>query len=159
MGLAGKVTTALAILAVFSMASIAVTTMNYTQGVAAVRSVQLGTDKVELRDEGSPEVVVSFHLRNGSGISVRLEALDLYLYLNGHFMGTNYAPFAKIALDGFEETTMEFAMPITYLNRQFVERARQEEGFSWFVRGRAKLVLPYREREIWLYVREHWTES
>ena len=158
MSLAGKVTAALAILAVFSAVSITLTAISYAQGVRTARGVQLELSNLELRDEGNPQVLMAFHIKNGSGTNIGLEACHLDLYLNGHFIGRKYAALSKTILGGFEETTIDFVIPISAHYLPFVELARQKEGFSWFVRGRAKLLLPFGEQEIWLYVREHWRE-
>lgn len=159
MNLVSKVTTILAILAVFSAGSIALSAINYTQGMSAASSVRLELSSLELRDEANPKVLIAFHIENGSPINIELEAFHFNLYLNGHFIGSNYVPFTKRILDGFEETTMDFVIPIRPFYLQYIEQARQEQGFSWFVRGRAKLLLPFREKEIWLNVREHWSGS
>lgn len=153
------VTAALAILAVLSAGSIALTTINSVQGVRAVLSVQLELGNVELRDKDDPEVLVTFHLRNGSPVNVELDAFDVYLYIDGRFVGTNYIPFTKRSLGSFEETTMDFVIPISPLQLQYVEQARQKEDFSWFVRGKAKLLFPSFKQETWLYIREHWTSE
>ena len=125
--------------------------------MGAARSVQFELSSLELRDEDNPEVLIAFQARNGSPLKVELENLDFSLYLNGQFIGSNYTPFTKRTLDGFEEATMNFVIPIRPFFFQYVEQARQKEDFSWSVNGRAKLLLPPKEKGIWLDIREHWS--
>jgi len=157
MNLNNLLTAALAALALLSAGSIVLTTENCAQGVGAVLSVQLELSNLELREEGDPEVLVTFRLKNGSAVNVELETFDVYLHIDGHYIGTSYTPFAKRSVDGFEETTMDFVVPISPARAPFFEEARQKEDFSWFVRGKAKLLLPSFKQETWLYVREQWT--
>jgi LEA14-like dessication related protein len=156
MNLAGKVTAVLAILAVLSVGSIVVTTIEYTQGMRAARNVELELSRLELRDEDDPEVVVTFHLKNPSPITIRLRTFDFELYLNDDFVGRNYALFEERVLAGSEETTMVFVVPV----RSFyghIEQARREEDFSWSVQGTGTLFLSSKGKRIWLIVREYWT--
>ena len=157
MRLVNKVTIVLAILAAFSAGSIASSAMNYMQGMSATRNVQLELSSLELRDDGNPEVFITFHLENRSPINMKVKTFHFGLYLNENFIGSNYAPFAERNLAGFEETRMDFVIPVRPVFLQYIKRARQEEGFSWFVRGKAKLLLPFKGKEFWLNVREHWS--
>jgi hypothetical protein len=157
MKLVDKVAIVLAVLAVFSAAPIALSTINYIRNINDIKSVQLELSSLELRDEGNPEVLITFHLKNGSPMNMTLEYFRFGLYLNGEFMGSTYVPFTERSLAGFEETTMHFVVLIRPFYLRRIEQARQKEDFSWSVRGRAKLQSPFWEKGIWLNVSEHWS--
>ena len=72
-------------------------------------------------------------------------------------MGSNYEPFTAKTLTGLEEVAMRFRIPLQPFYMRHVERAREEENFSWSLRGSAKLVLPFREDVVWLNLRESWS--
>ena len=153
----GKLVTVLAILALLSAGSIALSAANYIQGASAAGNVQLKLSSLRLLDEENAEVLIAFYLKNGSSLSVRLDEFHFSLYLNKHFMGTNTATLTKRTIGGFEETTMDFVIPIRPFFLQYIEQARKEEVFLWSVDGSAKVLLPFKEREIWLNVTEHWS--
>jgi hypothetical protein len=155
-----RITVALVFLAVLSAGSIASTAIRSARGVGAVLGVELVLSNLELRDGDNPEVVVTFRLKNGSPVRIELEAFDVYLYLDSHYIGTSYHPFTTRSISGREETTMDFVIPILSPHVQFTEQARREEGFSWFVRGKAKVLFPsFKGQEVWLHVREYWTSE
>jgi hypothetical protein len=153
------VTVTLVIVAVLSAGSIALSTRNYLKGISAVSNVRLGLSNLELRDKDDSEVLITFRLENGSPINVQLEFSHLRLYLHDNFMGSTYYPSAEgLSLAGFEETTVDFVVPLRPFYLQYVEQARQREDFSWLVRGEVRLLLlPFRESEVWLGIEEHWS--
>jgi len=152
------ITVALAILTLFSAGSIAATTTRCAEWVGAVRHLQIGVRDVQMRTENGPQVLVAFSFKNGSPASVELEKFDVYLYVGSRFVGTNYVPFTRRRIDSYEATTIEIVVPISSPHQAFVEQVRQEEeDFSWFVHGRAKVLFPsFFRQETWLNVREHW---
>ena len=145
---------ALAILALLSAVSIALTATNYKEGMGAAKSLRLELSNLELLEEDEPKVVITFHLENQSPLSMRLETMHFSLYLNRNFVGSNYEPFTAKTLRGFEETAMRFVIPLRPFYLQHVQQAREEENFSWFLSGMAKLVLPFNEDVVWLDLRE-----
>jgi hypothetical protein len=149
----------LVIVAVLSAGSIALSTRNYLEGISAASKVRLGLSDLELRDEDGSEVLVTFHLENGSPIDVQLEFFYLRLYLNDNFMASQYYPSAdRLSLAGFEEMTVDFVVPLRPFYLQYIEQARQREDFSWLVRGEVRLLLsPFHESEVWLGIEEHWS--
>ncbi len=155
----GKPVTILVILAVFSAGSIVLSATNYIRGASAAGNVQLKLSSLTLLYEENAEVLVTFHLKNGSPISIKLDELHFSLYLNKHFVGTNADTLTKRTIGGFGETTINFAIPIRPFFLQYIDQAREEETFSWSVDGSAKLLLPFKEREIWLNVTERWSGS
>jgi len=154
------ITVALVILAVLSAGSIVSTAIRSTQGVRAALGVELELSNLELRDGDNPEVVVTFRLENGSPVRIELEVFDVYLYIDSHYIGTSYLPFTTRSINGLEETTMDFVIPILPPHVQFTEQARQKDDFSWLVRGKAKVLFPsFKQQEVWLHVREYWTSE
>ena len=157
MNLAGKVTIALAIIAALSAGSIAFSAVNYMRGMNAISDVRLNLSNLKLIEEGESEIHIAFHMKNTSPINVRLETFHFSLYLNGQFVGSNYEPFTEIVLAGLEDITMDFIIPIQPFYQQFISQAHQTDGFSWSARGRAKLLLPFRDRVIWMNINEPWS--
>lgn len=152
------VTVALAVLALLSVVSIVATTTRSAEWVGTVLNLQIGVSDVRLRTKDSPQVLVTFNLQNGSPASVELETFDVYLYVGRRFVGTNYVPFTGMRMEGHEETIVEIVVPISSPHRAFVEQARQNEDFSWYVYGRAKALFPtFHQKTMWLHVREYWT--
>jgi LEA14-like dessication related protein len=143
------VTAILVVVAALSVGSIALTFKNYAEGTRAAQSVHLELASVELKETGSPEVLVVFRLKNESSVGVRVDALHFNLYINGEYVGTS-GPFEQRALSGFEETALDLVIPTRPSFQQYIDQAREKEDFSWSVRGRYKLVLPYKDRAIWL---------
>jgi len=150
------VTTVLAVLAIVSAVSIALSAQEYTRAMSAIRSFHLELSDLELRTEGSPEVQVAFRVANNSPVNFNLEEFRFSLDLNGQFVGSNYVPYTMGILESFEETTMDFLIPIQPQYQQYLEQARESNSFSWFVSGRYKLVLPIREKAIWLDTKSRW---
>jgi hypothetical protein len=150
------VTMVLAVLAIVSGASIAVSTQEYTRAMSAIRSFHLELSDLELRAEGSPEVLVAFRVANDSPVNFELDEFRFSLDLNGQFVGSNYVPYSKGILESFEEATMDFVIPIQPQYQQYLEEAQEKDSFSWFVNGRYKLVLPIREKAIWLDIKSRW---
>lgn len=153
------ITIALIILAVLSTGSIALSTKNYLQGISAARGVRLELSNLELRREDNSEVRITLHLDNRSSVNVQLDSFRFKLYLNGNFLGSNYYPLTeRLFLDGFEETSVDFVVPLRPFYLQYIEQAGQKEDFSWLVRGEVRLLLlPFNENEIWLNIKEHWS--
>jgi hypothetical protein len=153
------VTVILVIVAVLSAGSIAISMRNYLQGISVVSDVRLGLSNLELRDEDGSEVLVTFHLENDSPVDVQLQFYYLRLYLNDNFMASQYYSSAeRLSLAGFEETTVDFVVPLRSFYLQYVEQARQSEDFSWLVRGEVRLLLSsFHESEVGLGIEEHWS--
>lgn len=147
----------LAILALLSAVSIAMTTTNYEEGIGAVGNLRFELSDLVLTEEDEPTVAISFYIENISPLAMRLESMHFSIFLNGEFMGSNYEPFTERALDGLEETTLHFRIPLQPFYLQYVKKAREEEKFSWSLRGSAKLVLPFRENVVMLTLRESWS--
>jgi hypothetical protein len=147
----------LAILALVSAISIGLTATNYLEGMGAAGDLRFELSDLELKEGDAPEVVITFHLENQSPLEIELEKFHFSLYLNGEFVGSNYEPFTAKILTGLEEVVMRFRIPLQPFYIQHVERAREEKDFSWFLTGRAKLVLPFREDVVWLNLRESWS--
>ena len=152
-----RIVAVLAILALLSAGSIALSTTNYIRGTNAAGNVRLELSSLRLLEEELVTVLIAFHVRNGSPVSIRLEEFRFSLYLNRHFVGTNPEISTKTALGGFEETTLDFAVQIRPFFIQYIEQAREEGAFSWSANGTARVRLPFKEREIWLNVTERWS--
>jgi LEA14-like dessication related protein len=151
-----KIVIALAVLASFSAGSIALTAKNYVQGMRAARSVQVALSSLELHHQDTAEVLIRFHVKNESPFDIKLEAFTLNLYLNEDFIGSNYDPFTERNLNGFEETTIDFLIRVQPSYVPHITQAQQEESFSWSLRGRVKLLLPFRDKEVSLPISERW---
>lgn len=150
------VTTVLAVLAMVSAVAIALSAQEYTRSMSAIRSFHLELSNLELRTEGSPEVQVAFRVTNDSPVNFDLEEFRFSLDLNGQFVGSNYVPYSKGTLESFGETTMDFVIPIQPQYQRYLEQAQESDSYAWFVSGRYKLVLPIREKEIWLDTKSRW---
>lgn len=149
-------TVLLAILALFSATSIVLIATNYREGMSAASNLRFELNDLELK-EAEPEVAITFRLENASPLSMRLEQVHFSLYLNGDFVGSNYEPFSSRDVSGFEETELHFRIPLQPFYLQYVKQAREQERFSWSLRGNAKLILPFREDVVWLDLNESWS--
>jgi LEA14-like dessication related protein len=150
------VTAILAVGAALSAGSVVLTFKNYVEGTRAARSVHVELASVEVKETGSPEVLVVFRLKNDSSVGVTVDALHFNLYINGQYVGTG-GPSEQRALSGFEETALDLEIPTRPSFQQYIDQAREKEEFSWSVKGRYKLVLPYKDRVIWLDLVGYWS--
>ena len=158
MKLAGTVVPILlVILALVSAVSIGLTTTSYLEGMGAAGSLSLELSDLQLKEGDEPEVAITFHLENHSLLNIELERFNFSVYLSGEFVGSNYEPFTAKTLEGLEKVVMRFRIPLKPFYIQYVERAQQENRFSWSISGRVKLVLPFREDVVWLNLRESWS--
>lgn len=152
-------TVVLAFLAALSAVSIFVTAGTYTQAMAVVRALRLEVTGVEVADRGDPEVQVSFSLTNDAPVTIALDSFRFSLYLNEQFIGSNYEAFPKRELISKEEASLEFAIPIQSYYQKLLDQAEKNDLFSWSVKGRYRLILPFGEKTIWLNIEGGWSGS
>ncbi|NLE76670.1 MAG: hypothetical protein GX605_07955 [Chloroflexi bacterium] len=145
----------LGLLALLSVVSIGVTVANYIEGTQAASHIRLRLSDLRVHEGTAPQMTVTYEVSNNSALQFRLQDLHFSIYLNGNFMGSNYTPFYELVLGPNQTETMEFVIPLRPFYLQHLERARAEDKFSWYARGRFRLLLPYRDRELWLNIREY----
>jgi hypothetical protein len=151
--------TTLVIVTLLSAVAIVITARNYRQGISAVRNVYLEISELALTTGDDPEIQVSFDLRNESPLDVKLRGIHFNIYLNGNFMGSNYAPLTERMLDGFEVAKLDFFIPVRPFYLQHIEQAEQRGEFKWFLRGRVDLELLENGHQFWLNIREQWSRA
>jgi hypothetical protein len=146
-------------LAIVSAALTVVTLYNYVEGLTAARQVALELSSLEATTAGpSPNVQVTFDLTNSSAMEMKVQEIHFSLYLNGEFIGSNYTPFDDALLQPYEQTQLTTVIPLRPLFLQRVEQGTEREMQNWFLRGTFRLYLPYREKDLWVNVRESWSE-
>jgi hypothetical protein len=150
------VATILGVLAAVSLAAIVVTAGNYLQGAEAAGSVSLELSELELREGNGAEVSLSLDVVNESPLAVELETLHFSLHLNGNFVASDYQGFEKVTLEGFNKKTLGFDISLQPFYLRYIEEAREGEGFAWSLRGRVKLLLPFRQKGVWLDIVDEW---
>ncbi len=153
------ITSLLAILAAISSVSIVQTAADYNRAMDVVRAFRLELSDLDLVDEGEPEVQVGFRVVNGSPVNLDLDAFRFSLYLGEQFMGSNYEPFVLRTVAGGQEETMAFIIPVGPSYLQFLDQAEDSDGYAWSVKGRYKIVLPFKEKAIWLDLQSRWNDS
>lgn len=161
MSFVGKaITIILIVAAVFSAGSIVLSAANYLQGISAVRNVTLELSNLEIWEEDdNSQVRITLYCDNESPINVQLDSFRLTMYLNGNFLGSNIYPLSeRLFLNGFEETSKVFSIPLRPYYLQYINQARQKGEFSWLLSGEVRLrLLPFGESEMWLNIQERWS--
>ena len=146
-------------LAVLSVLAMVVTAGGYVQGTRTASNFVTELTGLALVDDTVPELSLTIRIENDSPLPVELEMMHFSIYLNGNFVASNYADFEKMSLDGFEEETMTFNIRLQPFYTRYIREAQEGAGFSWSIRGRAKLILPFRENEVWLNIAHRWVGS
>ena len=156
MKLADRVTALLGVLALLSVTAMVLTAGDYLRGTEAARDFVIEVSNLELTEEPSPEISVALRIQNRSPLTVELDRVHFSIYLNRNFVASNYGGFEKVTLAGLEEQTLDFDIPLQPFYLRYIEEAREQEEFSWVIRGRGKLILVFRESEIWLNISGRW---
>jgi hypothetical protein len=151
------VTALLAVLAIVSMISIAYTAHSYGRAMEVVRGFRLELGNLRLEDSADPSIAVVLRLVNDSAVGLDLESLRFSLHLNDQFVGSNYEPFSTSVPARLAEKSLEFAIPVDVFYQQFLDQAEAEGTYAWSVRGRYNIVLPFKEKPIWLDLQGQWS--
>ena len=93
---------------------------------------------------------------NGSPVNLDLDAFRFSLYLNEQFMGSNYEPFPLRTVAGHQEQILGFVISIDPFYRQFLDQAAENDEYAWSIKGRYKILLPFKEKAIWLDLQSRW---
>ncbi len=75
------------------------------------------------------------------------------------FMGSNYEPFPLRTVAGHQEQILGFVIPIDPFYRQFLDQAAENDEYAWSIKGRYKILLPFKEKAIWLDLSSRWNGS
>jgi hypothetical protein len=147
---------ALLAVALLALVGCVLVATNYVQGMRSVRDLGFSIEGIEVANV--QEATVALHVTNGSSLDLRLEELNLVLYLNGQYVGSYYEPFKPLRLARAEERSLPLVIGLQPVARPVIDAAQKRAEFAWLARGSVRVILPFREKTLLVSVREPWRE-